>query len=154
MDRIKIEEVLEKEGIFICTTVGTSMYPMLRDRRDTVVIRPVSGRLKKYDIPLYRAGDKYVLHRIIKVLPGKGYFIRGDNCFLTEKNIPDDAVIGVLTEFIRNGKTFTVDSFGYKLYYRIWVFLHPAVCAAKRIRAATKKTMRILFKIDRRSDSE
>lgn len=149
MNRLKIEDVLEKEGVFITTTAGVSMYPMLRDRRDTIIVRPVSGRLKKYDVPLYRAGGNYVLHRIVKVLPDGGYFIRGDNCFLTEKNIPEDAVIGVLTEFIRNGRTITADAFGYKLYSRVWVFLHPAVCTVKRLRAFMCKIYKNITNKDR-----
>ena len=32
-----------------------------------------------------------------------GYIIRGDNCY-SDENIPEDAVIGVLTEFFRKGK--------------------------------------------------
>ena len=33
----KIEEILQKEGCLVTTTAGVSMYPMLRNRRDTVV---------------------------------------------------------------------------------------------------------------------
>lgn len=51
-----IEEILQKDGRYVCTTVGYSMYPMLCDRRDTVVIRSVSQgeRLSKYDVPQAR----------------------------------------------------------------------------------------------------
>ena len=65
----KIEEILQKEGCLVTTTAGVSMYPMLRNRRDTVVIRPAAGRLKKYDVALYKRGESYVLHRVVKVLP-------------------------------------------------------------------------------------
>ena len=75
---IHIEDILNERGFYISTTVGTSMYPMLRNRRDTVVIRPVTGKLKKYDIPLYRRGDDYVLHRIIGNSE-QGYVICVDN---------------------------------------------------------------------------
>ena len=48
-------------------TVGDSMEPMLRNRKDTIIIEPVHGRLKRYDLPLYRRPDgKYVLHRILQ----------------------------------------------------------------------------------------
>ncbi len=134
MNKKSIEDIIESEGIYMCTTVGVSMYPMLRNRRDTVVILPKSGRLKKYDVPLYRVGKKYVLHRVIKVLPEKGYNIRGDNCFCTEKNIPEEAVIGVLSEFWRNGKRIDTENLSYKIYSRLWVFLHPLICFVKRVR--------------------
>lgn len=54
---LHIEEVFEKEGVFVSTTAGVSMYPMLRHRRDTIVIRPVTGRLKNM-IFLYINGER------------------------------------------------------------------------------------------------
>lgn len=42
-NRTGIQEILEEKGIFISTTVGVSMFPMLRNRRDTIVIEPVKG---------------------------------------------------------------------------------------------------------------
>ena len=80
---LRIEDVLREKGLYVSTTAGVSMYPMLRDRRDTIMIRPAEGRLKKYDVPLYRRGEAYVLHRIVKVLPDS-YVICGDNCFKKE----------------------------------------------------------------------
>lgn len=85
-NRTGIQEILEEKGIFISTTVGVSMFPMLRNRRDTIVIEPVKGRLRKYDVPLYKRGDKYVLHRIVKVTTA-GYVICGDNCINQEYSV-------------------------------------------------------------------
>ena len=52
MNNIKqIEEVIKEQGMLVCTTAGTSMYPMLRNRRDTIIVKPYEGRLKKYDVP-------------------------------------------------------------------------------------------------------
>ena len=39
-DTDSIEGVLARDGVWVSTTAGTSMWPMLRDRRDTVVVRP------------------------------------------------------------------------------------------------------------------
>ena len=55
---MSIEEGLKKNGYHASTTVGYSMYPLLRDRRDNIVVRPCNGRLKKYDVPLYKRGDE------------------------------------------------------------------------------------------------
>ena len=90
------------------------MYPLLRDRRDNIVVRPCSGRLKKYDVPLYKRGNEYVLHRIIKVLPD-GYVICGDNCINKEYNIKDENILGVLTEVYRNDKKINMDGLPYKI---------------------------------------
>ncbi len=141
-----IEEVLQKDGRYVCTTVGYSMYPMLRDRRDTVVIRKVSKgeRLSKYDVPLYKRGDKYVLHRIIKVLPD-GYDIIGDNCVSVEKNIPDDSVIGVLEEFWRGDRKKSLDSLSYKLYVRMMRVTSPVRIAYKRLKWGLKRLIKKLI---------
>ena len=63
-----IEQILDKDGVYLSTTIGNSMEPMLFDRQNTVVIKKIDHLLNKYEIPLYkRANSKYVLHRIIKV---------------------------------------------------------------------------------------
>lgn len=144
---LHIEDVLKTQGVFVSTTVGVSMYPMLRDRRDTIVVRPLeqNERLKRFDIPLYRRGDKYVLHRIIKVLPN-GYDILGDNCIEIEKNIPDNAVIGVLREYWRGDKKKSLSSFGYKLYVMVWYVTAPIRRNYKKLRAFFVRALRKLFK--------
>lgn len=119
MGIFKIEDVLEKEGIYIATISGISMYPMLRNRRDTVVIKPYEGRLKKFDVPLYRVGDRYVLHRIIKVLPDS-YVIRGDNLAEKEYGITDENILGVMTSFYRDEKEIKLNSLAYKTYVFVW----------------------------------
>ena len=113
----KIEEMIAHDGMYVCTTSGISMKPMLRDRRDTVVITPVSGRLKKYDVALYRYKGKYLLHRVVKVLPDS-YVFCGDNCITCETGVTDADVIGVLSEVWRGEKKLNLNGAGYKLYYR------------------------------------
>ena len=119
------EEILKRDGVLVYKTQGVSMRPMLKQNRDLVTIRPVSGRLKKYDVPLYRKkGGGYLLHRIIAVTEN-GYVIRGDNTYVKELNVTDNDFVGVLTAFKRKGKDYTVESKGYRLYARVWNFLYP-----------------------------
>ena len=101
-ERLKIEEVLQEKGVYIGPTVGVSMLPMLKSRRDTVVIRPKTERLQRLDVALYKRGDSYVLHRVL-AREENGYLIRGDNCY-SDEHIPEEDVFGVLTEFFRKGK--------------------------------------------------
>ncbi len=101
-EKLKIEDVLREKGVYVGPTVGVSMLPMLKSRRDTVVIRPKTERLNRLDVALYRRGEAYVLHRVLAREEG-GYLIRGDNCY-SDEHIPEDAVFGVLTEFFRKGK--------------------------------------------------
>ena len=101
-EKLKIEEVLAEKGIYVGPTVGVSMLPMLKNRRDTIVVRPKNERLQRLDVALYKRGDAYVLHRVLSQTE-TGYIIRGDNCYADE-NVPEETVIGVLTEFFRKGK--------------------------------------------------
>lgn len=140
-----IEEMLKNEGLYITTTVGVSMYPLLKNRRDNVLIRPVTRELKKYDVPLYKRGDKYLLHRIIGKTQ-KGYIIRGDNCDRKEFDITDDKIIGVLEALWRKEKYFTVDNFFYKIYSRLIVFFHPIIRFYKKIRYYLSRIKQKLFK--------
>ncbi|MCI9359351.1 MAG: hypothetical protein HFG65_00095 [Hungatella sp.] len=133
-----IERIIEEQGFYASTVVGISMYPMLRNRRDTVIISPVDGRLKKYDIPLYRRGDAYVLHRIVRVLP-ESYIICGDNCMELEYGITDEQIIGVLTGFYRDDKMADINGFLYGIYVRVWCFLYPIRRLGKRIKLAVRK---------------
>lgn len=134
-----IEEVLMEDGLFVSTTVGMSMYPMLRNRRDTIVIKPYEGRLRKYDVPLYKRKDAYILHRIVEVLP-ESYVICGDNCEQKEYDITDAHILGVLVEFYRGDKPINMQALGYKLYVRIW-------CAIFPIRMCYKKARRLVSRV-------
>lgn len=135
-----IEDILKRDGKLIYKTQGYSMLPMLHQNQDLVMIRIPEGRLKKYDVALYRRGQKYVLHRVIGVRE-REYLIRGDNTYQIE-HVADDAVIGVLTRFVRKGKEHSVDEIGYKIYSRFWCVAYPARVWYLRLRKTAGKTAR------------
>ena len=106
MSKTTYEEYLKRYGTLIYKNTGTSMLPLLKQGRDAFIVRAVGEyeTCKKWDVVLYkRPPESYVLHRVVRVL-GNSYDILGDNCIGIERNIPKDAVIGVMTGFIRNGK--------------------------------------------------
>lgn len=139
----RIEDVLAREGAYVATTAGVSMRPMLRDRRDTVVIEPCAGRLAKYDVPLYRRGSDYVLHRVVDVLPDS-YVICGDNCVELERGVTDEQVVGVLAGFYRGERRVRMDAPAYRLYARLWCALYPARAMVVRARRAAARWARRL----------
>ncbi len=121
-----IEEQLQKEGYYVSTTVGVSMRPMLRNRHDRVILRPVGENevLKKYDLPLYRRPDgKYILHRIIEVHDGY-YIIRGDNTYQKER-VPREWILGVVTEFYRGKRHVQASDRSYRRYAAVWQSIYP-----------------------------
>ena len=98
---------------------GTSMLPMLRQGKDSVILSPLPDKLKKYDLPLYRRDDgHYVLHRIVGV--GETYTCMGDNQFLPEAGLRQEQMIAVVTAFCRGNRQIPVTSRGYRLYCRVW----------------------------------
>ena len=150
------EEELRKNGKIIHTNVGTSMMPLLRQNRDVMIIERPEGRLKRYDVPLYkRKNGQYVLHRILKVRE-RDYVICGDHCVKKEYGITDDDIIGVLTGVIRDGKTITMDAPLYKFYYHLWCdffYIRVAILKFKFfIRRCAKFILTKIFKIKIKKD--
>ena len=140
-----IEQMLERDGVIVYKTRGVSMRPMLKQNRDLVTVRKFEGRLKKYDVPLYRRKrGGYVLHRIIG-LKDDCYIIRGDNTFKKEY-VPDSEVLGVLTEFKRKGRDHSVDSAGYKLYARFWNLIYPLRWVMRKSKVLGSKVKRFIFR--------
>ena len=144
MSKTTIEEVLQEQGLYVCSTSGVSMRPLFRHRQDTVVIRPANGRLHRYDIPLYRRGNDYVLHRIVKVLPDS-YIICGDNCETLEHGITDDQILGVVTEFFRGETHVSVNNPLYRAYSVIWCTLFPLRMMLRKARRYGVRLFRKLF---------
>lgn len=139
MEKNKIEEILDRTGEFVTVSHGISMFPMLRNKCDTVVIRKPEKKFKKYDIPLYirQTDGAYILHRII----GKnkdGYIIRGDNCPDKEYGIEDRDIIGILSEFYRGKLHIKCDSFVFCVYSRIAVAVHPLQMLVKKLYGAIR----------------
>lgn len=121
-----IEETLAAGGTVKLPITGTSMLPLLRAGRDTVMLSPVTGDLQKFDIPFYRRRDgAFVLHRIVACTADNTYTLCGDNQWVLEGGIRAEQIIGVVSEITRNGKTFSVNSKKYKRYVRIWHRLLP-----------------------------
>ena len=121
-----LEQIIADEGTVVTTTVGISMWPMLRTRRDTVVISAPSGVRRVGDVVLYRLkSGKCVLHRIIGIRDD-GYIIRGDSLINKETGITDDDIFGVLTSFYRGEHYIDCNnSKGYKVYCKLWRLTLP-----------------------------
>ena len=141
----KFAEMLRRDGFLVYKTQGVSMRPLFKQNRDLVTIKPYHGRLKKYDVPLYpkKNGSGYLLHRIIEVREND-YVIRGDNTFVKEYGITDDDIIGVLTDFKRKGKSYSVSHTGYRLYARIWNSIYPLRHLLRKCRLLGGKVKRAI----------
>jgi hypothetical protein len=70
------------------------------------------------------------------------YVILGDNCLNKEYAIKDEDIIGVMTSFVRNGKEYTVDHKGYRIYSKVWCFLYPLRKVWKKFRILCGKVLK------------
>ena len=143
------EEELEENGTLVFTNKGTSMMPLLRQDRDLmVIVKKGEGRCKKYDAVLFKRGEKYVLHRILKVRPDD-YYIVGDNNRRGEY-VRDEQILGVLRQVVRDGRTISVEDPAYLCYVHLWCDVFPlragflflrdgALAVRRRIKRILKK---------------
>lgn len=130
MRKSTFEEELRQNGYLFYRNVGDSMLPLIRQGRDIMLIeRRPDGRLKKYEVPLYRRDSgQYVLHRILQVRKDD-YVLCGDNRWQRETGITDRHIIGVLTAVIRDGKKLPVTDKRYRAYVHLWCDLFPVRAA-------------------------
>lgn len=112
---------LLKEGKAVkFTVVGNSMYPIFRDKIDSVVLEKAE-KLKKYDIPFYkRENGEYILHRIVKSKDGI-FSCAGDNEFEIEYPVYSHQVIGKVSGFYRRGRFISCKNIAYRCYAFLWV---------------------------------
>ena len=142
------EELLEEKGYIVYTNVGTSMLPLLRERRDIIEIRPLERKPEKYDVLLYKRGNTYILHRVLKVKPDGTYLIAGDNNIFVETDVTDAMILGRMTRIIRNRREIKVDEdLRYKVYSHIWVDFFPLKCLILRARG---KAARVWHRVCRK----
>ena len=139
-----IREILDTYGKYTSLTSGVSMWPLLYNQRDNIIVVKNDGRLKKYDIALYQdKRGKYVMHRVVEVHDDH-YVIIGDNC-ITKEYVTDDMICGVLAGFFRKGKRYIdcQDGKAQLLYAKIWTSLYPLRPALIRLENVGRRIKRI-----------
>lgn len=105
-------------------TKGVSMEPLLYENKTHVVIQPLWRDPVKGDLVIYlRPDGVYVIHRIVG-RRGDFFLIRGDNCVSHEK-VPEDWIVGVVTQIYRKGRVISVTDWGYRLYVWFWMKSWP-----------------------------
>lgn len=134
--------VLDSGGEFKMIATGTSMMPLLRNGKDTIVLIKHPSKLKKYDVPLYRRSDgSFVLHRIVGINKD-GYILCGDHQYVKEYGVKHSDVVAILKGFYKDGKYTDCDDFLYKCYSRYWTNSRPLRIFIRRV----KSKLRRMFK--------
>jgi hypothetical protein len=101
------KEQLKNNNVIAIVPTGNSMWPTLKNRKQSVIITRKTQRLKPFDVALYlREDGTYVLHRVMKVTD-TGYITCGDSQAYAEQ-VKEDSVIGVMTSFYQGKKCIEV----------------------------------------------
>lgn len=134
-----LEQTLAGCGEYVTQGHGVSMYPMLRECREPILIHPLTGELKRYDVAVYGKSDRYVVHRVLEVRDDH-YVIRGDNC-VAKEYVPKKDVVGVVVGFWRFNRYIPVTNRLYLLYAHIWVAINPLVHAHHRLKSRFRRLL-------------
>lgn len=138
-----VTEAIKSENGFRFYQHGTSMLPMLRDGKDSVLI--VSAEKippKKGEVILYRrVGGAFVLHRIIAERKD-GFVTCGDNQTIPEKGVERGSILGVLGGFWRGDDFVAHDNAEYISYVRKRIFSRRFRRFLASVKHALKKILR------------
>ncbi len=130
--------IINEKGFLVSTIVGVSMYPLLRQRKDSVHIVKIIEPLKKNDVILYQRNNGiYVLHRLISIKNDK-YIFCGDNQWQKEYGITDEHIIGKMIGYYKKEKYFSVNTFKFKIYTFCILITRPL----RRLRDFAKKIIK------------
>ena len=104
---------------------GGSMFPFLRDKRDAVIITPISGRIKRDDILFYLHSPQLcVLHRVRQVNPGGSLLLCGDAQTALELVYPEQ-VLGRVSHIQRGDRVISAKNPILLLLTVLWRWCYP-----------------------------
>ena len=114
-----IEDVIREKGFYVTRPKGTSMFPMLKDKRNEICVRR-ADEIIKFDVVLYRReSGELVLHRVLDI-SDDGYVCCGDNQWVLEYGVKREQIIGKLDSWYKGDKEHTVRDASYLRYVKFW----------------------------------
>ena len=120
-----IEEILAGGGEFRMYPKGTSMLPLIKQGRDSVVLkRNFETGAEKLDIAFYRRDNgQFVLHRVMSIEADGSYTMCGDNQTQLEYGIKKQQIIGYVERMYKGERELSFSTLGHRLYLLVWCFM-------------------------------
>jgi hypothetical protein len=137
-----IEEVIASGGEFRLFPRGTSMMPLLRQGKDSVILVKAQRPIVKSDIIFYkRENGQFVLHRVIGVRKDGSFWLCGDNQTEIEKGIDSSMVIASVSAVYRGEKRIEKNKFSLRAYEFFWCImpLRRFIFAFRRLLSPIKR---------------
>lgn len=121
-----VQEIFENGGSARITVTGMSMYPFLRDGKDSVELAKTDfSKIRRGDIVLaLRNNGQYFLHRIYKKNEDS-FFMMGDAQTWIDGPYMPNQLIAIVTKIWRQDKIIECSSFGWRVISNIWRLLKP-----------------------------
>ena len=143
-----VEKELEEGKTVKIRLKGSSMFPLLRSGRDSVIlVKSPADSLKPMDVVLFKYCGNFILHRIIKKDAAR-LLLQGDGVISAIEQCTVDDVVGKVVKVCRSsGKTIRVDSKRWIFASRLWrcskiirvLWLKLNSFAVRKIRVACTK---------------
>lgn len=116
---LAVQEVLQGQKVLI-TARGNSMFPLIRDRVDKIVLAPLTTPIRKGNIVLTIQGESYVLHRVIEI-SGDIVTLRGDGNPFGVECVPINSIVGEAVAIIRcSSREIHKGSLSWWCFQHLW----------------------------------
>lgn len=121
-----IRELLDTGRSVRITVTGTSMYPFLRERTDSVELECTRFEsVRRGDIVLVARGDEqYVLHRVQRIEADR-FYMAGDALCWLEGPFQTEQLVAVVKAVWRGERRVLCTSFLWKVLSHVWVGVFP-----------------------------
>lgn len=120
----QMAQAFDQGGSYCLVVTGWSMSPTLKPGRDMVrLVSPRGRKLRRGDLVFARRRQGgFMLHRVVKCLPGGGAVLNGDGQTWLE---PVDDILALADAIRRKGKWIPVNHPVYRIYVFFWFFTRP-----------------------------
>lgn len=121
------DELLKENMKVVFRVSGRSMWPLLRNRLDSVLLAPLGRVVRRGDIVLMKVPEphnRYILHRVYKVSGGL-MGTQGDGCLEADPPVPLDCVLGRVEAVLRGKRTLSCDGTLLRAYTALWMAFTP-----------------------------
>lgn len=146
-------ELIDRSAYAALHVCGSSMHPTIRKGDVVRVVRCEPRSLQLGDVLLLHAGNMLCVHRLVRVVRGRGTSTpllqtAGDAVGHLDAPIPADSVIGKVQIVERDGRVHSLDSFGHRLAGTGRVFLagRPRI---RQVLRGGRRALRVPAKIRR-----
>ena len=135
---LRIEEEIAEGHSVRFRLKGCSMFPLLREGHDEVVLYPCTEtELRALDVVLFRYNGRHMLHRIIR-REGERLYLRGDGSFVAREQCDVGDVVGKMRRVVRSsGREVSVTDWRWRVPSLLWsragIFRNPLLRILRRI---------------------